>query len=161
MLCSAAAVATAQTVAPPPPGSCTDEIYRKWNDVLFVNNSDMQYTSYQWYRDGEAIDGATAQYIHFDDVTLLDDGHIYHAVAKRTDGQEVTFCAKPFSEFMPSQPLNPAQAPIRRAALYTSLGRKVGEWSDKRSDLGLPYGYYVWYLEDEEGGTYTERVVIQ
>ena len=41
---------------------CEVQIYRKWNDFLFVDNSDSIYTSFQWYCDAKAIDGATGQY---------------------------------------------------------------------------------------------------
>ena len=46
-------------------------VHRKWNDVVFVDNSDkncepncesdLVFVSYQWYRDGVAIEGATEQ----------------------------------------------------------------------------------------------------
>ena len=46
-------------------------VHRKWNDVVFVDNSDKncepnceedkKFTSWQWYKDGEAIEGATGQ----------------------------------------------------------------------------------------------------
>lgn len=44
-----------------------EDMYRKWNDVVFVPNTDSNnpYVSYQWYIDGEPIAGATAQYYRF------------------------------------------------------------------------------------------------
>ncbi|MCM1034701.1 MAG: hypothetical protein NC038_03710 [Paludibacter sp.] len=41
---------------------CTLEVYRKWNDFLFVDNSEGLYSSYQWYCNGQAVAGATGQY---------------------------------------------------------------------------------------------------
>lgn len=44
-------------------------VHQKWNDVLFVDNNptngtpaaDMRFTTYQWYKDGVAVNGATEQ----------------------------------------------------------------------------------------------------
>lgn len=48
---------------PPTPVECQgDIVWAKWNDVLFVDNSDSLYVSYQWYKDSVAVDGATGQY---------------------------------------------------------------------------------------------------
>ena len=41
---------------------CQDIVYRKWNDVLFVDNTGEQFVSYQWYADSVAITGATRQF---------------------------------------------------------------------------------------------------
>ncbi|MCQ2347714.1 MAG: hypothetical protein MJZ65_00830 [Paludibacteraceae bacterium] len=44
-----------------------EDMYRKWSDVVFVPNTDNAnpYVSYQWYVDGEPVQGATAQYCRF------------------------------------------------------------------------------------------------
>lgn len=49
-------------------------VHRKWNDVAFVDNSDkncepnceedLTFDSWQWYRNGEPIEGATGQYYY-------------------------------------------------------------------------------------------------
>ena len=44
-------------------------VHQKWNDVLFVDNNptngapaaDMRFTTFQWYKDGVAVNGATEQ----------------------------------------------------------------------------------------------------
>lgn len=50
------------------PEPCKVQIYRKWNDFLFVDNSDSVYTAYQWYRDGVAVEKeGNAQYYRIPD----------------------------------------------------------------------------------------------
>ena len=49
-------------------------MHRKWDDVLFVDNNpdnglpdssrDLQFASWQWYKDGQPIDGATEQFYY-------------------------------------------------------------------------------------------------
>ena len=64
-------------VAPPPPRpECKDIVYRKWNDLLFVDNGNEEYVSYQWYKNHTAIDGATRQYLYTQGVVLEGDGNI-------------------------------------------------------------------------------------
>ena len=46
---------------------CEIQIYRKWNDFLFVDNSDSIYTSFQWYYQQKPIEGATQQYYRVPD----------------------------------------------------------------------------------------------
>lgn len=70
-------------------------VYRKWNDVLFVDNNpkngypdpltDLRFVSYQWYKDGQPIQGATEQYYREDDglngiyfVVMVDDNGNEH-----------------------------------------------------------------------------------
>ena len=46
---------------------CEIQIYRKWNDFLFVDNSDSIYTSFQWYYQQTPIEGAIQQYYRVPD----------------------------------------------------------------------------------------------
>jgi len=151
-----------QTVAPPPPGQeCTDNlIFRKWNDLLFVNNGGGQFVSYQWYRDGQPVPGATAQYFHTEGVVMQGDGHLYHATATTSSGRVYVCCAYVFEDFLASQPLNPATG-AQRAILYSTTGRKMGEWTTRPEYLEVSPGYYVWHITNENGESYTEKVIIQ
>jgi len=154
--------AMAETIAPPPPGQdCHDNlIYRKWNDLLFVSNSDGTFVTYQWYCDGQPISGATAQYLHAEGVVMQGDGHLYHATATTASGRTYICCAKPFEDFLASQPLNPASS-VQRAVLYSATGRKMGEWETPPQTLAVPAGYYVWHITDEQGKSWTEKVLVQ
>lgn len=150
-------------VPPPPPGhdeECEDNlIFRKWNDVLFVNNGESRFVAYQWYQDDTPIAGANDQVFHLDEVILSGDGHLYYAIATETNGHKVTCCARTFDEFPASQPLNPAGG-ARKATLYNSTGHLIGEWENKPSSLPLPQGYYIWCLTDEDGNTWSEKMLV-
>ena len=40
----------------------TVTIAKKWDDVLICNNTDNKFTSYKWFKNGTAINGATQQF---------------------------------------------------------------------------------------------------
>ena len=42
-----------------------DRMYRKWDDLVFIDNSENLFTAYQWYKNGLLLEGETAQY-YFD-----------------------------------------------------------------------------------------------
>ena len=90
----------AAEVAPPPPKpECHDIVYRKWTDMLFVDNGNEEYSAYQWYRNNVAIDGQTGQYLYIAGVTLQGDGNIYHVVATKKDGRPVYKKFKDFFDY--------------------------------------------------------------
>ena len=73
-------------------------VHQKWNDVLYIDNNDkngrpyaeddMQFTSYQWYKDGEPIEGATGQ-------VYVEQGGLngyYYAVLTDTEGNQYQTC---------------------------------------------------------------------
>ena len=82
-------------------------IYRKWDDILFVDNGNGDYVSYQWFCDGVAIEGATQQDYYTG--ASLNDGHVYYVVVTRADGSTLTSCPVRFDETPPSSPLNPGE----------------------------------------------------
>lgn len=86
---------------------CQDIVYRKWNDVLFVDNTGEQFVSYQWYSDSVAISGATQQFYHLTDTVTP---HIYYVEATMPNGRVRTSCAQLFDQFQPSAPQNPANS---------------------------------------------------
>ncbi|MBQ6984437.1 MAG: hypothetical protein IJQ20_05855 [Paludibacteraceae bacterium] len=81
-------------------------IYRKWDDVLFVDNGDNEYVAYQWYCDGVAINGAITQDYYIGS-SLDNDGHSYYVVMTRADGTTAITCPMTFGEAAPSTTLNP------------------------------------------------------
>lgn len=59
--------------------------------VLFVSATAEKGTvSYQWYRNGEAIEGATGQTLVIENVTSANDGDIYYALITSTLGGETS-----------------------------------------------------------------------
>ena len=89
-------------------------VYSKWDDVLFVDNSNGDYVGYQWYCDGVAISGANRQ-DYYTGAPLQNDGHSYYVVLTRADGTTDVTCPMSFGDAAPSAPLNPGD---RQAAPY-------------------------------------------
>ena len=73
-------------------------VHQKWNDVLYIDNndkngfpdaeSDLQFDGYQWYKDGELIEGATGQ-VYNEQGGL---NGIYYALLTDTDGNQYRTC---------------------------------------------------------------------
>ncbi|HXB34651.1 MAG TPA: MBG domain-containing protein [Puia sp.] len=63
-------------------------ISQHWNDVLFFDNSSGDYVAWQWYKNGAAVPGDTAQY-YSEEPSL--NGQ-YFVIATNKDGQEVQTC---------------------------------------------------------------------
>ena len=68
---------------------------QRWEDVLFVQNADYNggydFAAYQWYKGGEAIEGATASYLHVPEG--LDTSAEYSvALTRSDDGVTVPTC---------------------------------------------------------------------
>ena len=63
-------------------------IRQHWDDVLVFDNSSGNFVSYQWYKNGAAIAGATKQY-YSEDQALNGS---YYAVATLENGTQITTC---------------------------------------------------------------------
>lgn len=124
-------VAAVDCVEPEPPEVCDSVIYRKWNDLLFVDNSAQRYTAYQWYCDNSALEGQTEQFLYTEGVVLSGDGKTYYCVMTLADGTTVTACANTFDGFPASVAVDkPKQAPqvvkyIYNGCLYIRYGQKT------------------------------------
>ena len=149
--------ASAQVAPPPPKPECKDIVYRKWNDMLFVDNGNEEFVSYQWYKNHEAIEGATAQYMYRQGVVLEGDENIYHVVATRADGSQAISCEGRFEDFSASAPLNPGR--IVKAVLYNYRGEKIGEWNGLPDRPVVDRGCYIWLLTDDKDRVWSERVL--
>ena len=69
-------------------------IYSKWTDVLLINNADERFVEYQWYQDGNLMDGETQQRL-YDPQGLTGN---YYCLLTTTDGQKIRTCVISFSE---------------------------------------------------------------
>lgn len=116
---------------------CQDFVYRKWNDVLFVDNTNEEFISYQWYADSVAITGATRQFYQLTDTIMP---HFYHVEVTMTNGRVRTSCAKQFEHFRSSVTnqqakvsqliLHQGQLYIKTEdAIYDILGNKYNTFS--------------------------------
>ncbi len=144
------------TPPPPPAPECEKIVYQKWNDLLFVDNGDGRFVAYQWYKNREAMPGETGQYIYHEGVVLKDDGALYYVIATTTDGTQVMSCEHTFNDFPRSAESNPGV--VKKAALYTFTGNKVGEWSERPAVVPVAHGYYIWRMTDAEGRQWSEKV---
>ena len=94
-----AASATANTIAPEFTECCTDGLmFRKWDNVLFINNHDSLYIAYQWYKNGVIMEGDTLQRIYTGIVKMAGTSDIYQCVMKRKDGTSEKSCKYTFDE---------------------------------------------------------------
>jgi hypothetical protein len=66
----------------------TSLITQHWNDVIFFDNSSGDYVAWQWYKNGEAVSGATSPY-YSEEPSL--NGQ-YYVVATNKAGQQVQSC---------------------------------------------------------------------
>ncbi|MCQ2251565.1 MAG: T9SS type A sorting domain-containing protein, partial [Bacteroidales bacterium] len=68
-------------------------IETKFESVVYVNNANYEYTSYQWYHNGAKIEGATEQY-YKEEPQLTG---MYSVIVTKKDGQQIKVCATPAS----------------------------------------------------------------
>lgn len=63
-------------------------ITQQWADVLLFDNKSNSFTSYQWYKNGSAVSGATRQY--YSENQPLNGS--YYVIAKNTNGSSIKSC---------------------------------------------------------------------
>lgn len=63
-------------------------ITQQWADVLLFDNKSNSFTSYQWYKNGNAVSGATRQY--YSENQPLNGS--YYVIAKNTSGSSIKSC---------------------------------------------------------------------
>ena len=131
---------------------CRDLVYRKWNDLMFVNNGSINnggngnFVEYQWYKveergtKGILIEGATDQW--YQDENLKNDNHYkYYCKVTDKDGKVIYTCPQVFSALDYSAKEDPHKPDVKVAArkimrdgqflverdgqLYTITGERV------------------------------------
>jgi hypothetical protein len=63
-------------------------IRQRWNDAIFFDNSSGDYVQWQWYKNDDAVPGATAPY--YSETPSLNGQ--YFVIATNKDGQKVQSC---------------------------------------------------------------------
>ena len=142
-------------------------IVPKFNDVVLVNNYTEQFTEYQWYKNGEKIDGATLQF--YCDPNGING--IYSVEVTSTQGAKTKICGAELTaqeqavtkslakkiEVYPnpatsSQPINIklvnlSENDIKNAnmVIINSIGNKVMQLKNlsEEFDISLPKGSYT------------------
>ncbi len=78
---------------------CTDGLmFRKWDNVLFINNHDSLYVAYQWYKNGVKLEGETLQRIYTGSIKMEGTPDIYHCELTLADGTKDLTCKHTFDE---------------------------------------------------------------
>ncbi|KAF2515001.1 T9SS type A sorting domain-containing protein, partial [Flavobacterium zhairuonense] len=63
-------------------------ISQHWSDVLFFDNKNKEFVSWQWYKNGTAISGATLQYLSENQAL----NGSYYVIATDKDGNKIKSC---------------------------------------------------------------------
>lgn len=113
-----------------PPEVCENVIYRKWNDLLFVDNGDQNYVAYQWYCDGVAMEGETRQFLYTNGVVLSGSVQIFYCVMTLADGTTVKACANTFDNF-PASAATGKQQQAPEVIKYIYQGRLYIRYENK------------------------------
>ena len=80
---------------------CNDKVmFSKWENVLFIANADGRYATFQWYKNGNKMNGETQQrYYAGYGVSLKGTSDLYHCVMSLSDGSgEEESCPHTFDE---------------------------------------------------------------
>ena len=113
-----------------PPEVCENVIYRKWNDLLFVDNGDQRFATYQWYCDGVAMEGETRQFLYTEGVVLIGNGKTYYCIMTLADGSTVKACANTFDGF-PASVAADKQQQAPQVVKYIYQGRLYIRYDNK------------------------------
>ena len=97
----------------------TLSILIKWDDVLYVDNTDNRYVKFQWYKDGQAI-SETGIFIYYTDVEGLNGS--YSVRAYYADGTYDESCALVFTADSPRASLKVYPNPVRNNSYLTIEG---------------------------------------
>ena len=73
-------------------------MYRKWENVLFVDNGKGLYTAYQWYMNDKKLPGETKQRYYTGSKPMAGTSDTYYCEMTRKDGKVEQTCAHTFDE---------------------------------------------------------------
>ncbi len=91
--------ATAVAIAPEFEKCCSDGLmYRKWDNVLFINNHDSLYVAFQWYKNDVKLEGETLQRLYTGLVKMAGTTDLYHCELTLADGTKDLTCPHTFDE---------------------------------------------------------------
>ncbi|MGM9746799.1 MAG: T9SS type A sorting domain-containing protein [Paludibacteraceae bacterium] len=154
-----------------------DLIAEVWDDVIICDNSNHEYMSYQWYRNGERITGATLQYYS----ELGGFSGEYYVIAYTAGGQAVASCIKSYDN---KQGMSVSPNPLKRnqilrvglpfatdvlfgsnLEIVDAVGRVVFRLDrvDNENDIliNYPAGVYMVRVHMQSGEVITEKFVVQ
>ncbi|GEM_PF-2763273 len=150
-------------------------IHKKWDDVLFVYNSEGIYTSLQWYKNGNKIT-AYGQSEYYTEGNM---SGVYTVRAYRADGSYEESCPYVVESDAQADIVDIFPNPIKR---NTELKIRTNHWkngivqimnlsgiivySDQIKELeshinvSFSAGVYIVFLQSEDGNRYTEKMIV-
>ena len=148
---------------------------QRWNDVLAVRNAEYnggyEFTTYQWYKNGIAIDGATGSYLYVPEG--LDFKAEYAAeVTRKSDNVKLFTCPvvpekvskEEISDLPTLVPRNTSLNMKGRgtARWFTALGVAVSaqDYNDSAIITPAASGSYVLHLTEEDAPAKTYHIVV-
>lgn len=152
-------------------------IEQKWNDVLTLLNSKYNggytFESYQWYKDGQLLEGETGSYLY----QPLDTNSYYHVVLTRNDGvSRITISTCDFrptvhvDKYAFPTVVSPAQKVPARFAGKTHIrmidlsGNVVSEHDypkgDVQVEMPVAQGWYIMELTSDNQHI-TQKIIVQ
>ena len=90
--------AVAPAFVPCAPDCIEGIMYRKWENVLFVDNGKGLYTAYQWYKNDKKLPGETKQRYYTGSKPMAGTSDTYYCEMTRKDGKVEQTCAHTFDE---------------------------------------------------------------
>jgi hypothetical protein len=163
-------------------------IKRKWDDVLYVDNSGDKYVRYQWYKNGQPIskDGDAQYYTEYDNNGCFTPHAEYNVKAYKADGTFDEACAivpNPGTCEGAAELLiypNPAtsgtiitfqlnlpngEKPDATAYIYDMIGKLVAAYkiTDYHTQVEVHFaaGMYMVKVDTTSGLEFIEKIIIQ
>ena len=156
--------------------SATDMLYSKWDDVLLVPNRDGDVKAYQWYHNGERMDGETQQRLY----NPADKTGSFYCEVTMEDGTVFTTCEgefaqEPFSReqntVTPTQTQADMPIAIHRATdgpaqigVYTVTGQQIAVYETLDTDITIKSpnssGVYVIMISTSDTN-WTQKIVVK
>jgi len=153
----------------------------KWDDVLYITNTDNRYIAFQWYKDGMAISKDGTAIYYTDPVNGLEG--TYHVRAYYNDKDYVESCPMYFSTRKISSQLSVYPNVVKmsnnitiesnelgetyigaKIELFNIMGKKVytSQITDSRIEIPMNYpsGAYILHITALNGKKTVEKIII-
>ena len=153
---------------------------QKWNDVIAirnaVNNGGYDFSAYQWYKDGQPIEGETEPYLYITEGALDTIAEYAVLLTRSDDGESVLTCPivpvwKAETDLYPTvvQPEEPVTMSLSEPAtvqVYNAWGMRVKAkdfqaGGGQRLVVADVPGHYFVHVRLQGGDTRSFKVIVQ
>ena len=153
---------------------------QKWNDVIAirnaVNNGGYDFSAYQWYKDGQPIEGETEPYLYITEGSLDTIAEYAVLLTRSDDGESVLTCPivpvwKAETDLYPTvvQPEEPVTMSLSEPAtvqVYNAWGMRVKAkdfqaGGGQRLVVADVPGHYFVHVRLQSGDTRSFKVIVQ